>query len=602
MAIEEGDQTQAKAIGNRDGEQASSGAEVMEEINDDGKVSESPEGNKNQVNDKAGVVEAKGMMNTEDVMGSSGDCRKQKADKKEDVMEHQDDVDKEMKMSSTHAVPSIDVNIPQVEKEGDVKEDTQTDNAQSRDDDSDDDSSDDDEGDARSVAMGTTKSVTFSVHHNIDDVDAEIARVTLTNKTSDDQMSNFDVEEDHYGGRAATTNTPVTDVLIGYEDDEKRRTQTPSGDLYEHAISVMRHRSSMTHYTQSQATIKSNLNSAHPRSPPPSGPARQAAVVAKAADGLPIYNLPTVVSRIEHPPFVDCANCSFYVTQKRAQPVPPVKVWKGYHSNLYFEPFVCRKSELTSPNAKPNKYPHNLMSPTSAPKTLESGIELPKLYPPPSMSQKSRSQTASTKSVRIATSAISARTATKSRASTSSAMPKSRPLTTATTTRQLAVLDKLSVLSTFDANLGEDIRWIDGMESTGTLQVGEPLRPTGTTTHEYRRSAGPGRRHYKMRICRGLVSHSLAGQYNSQLPNGVSGGRMLDSPSKLEYLEQEYQGESHFLSDPRGVGMFSSPIPTYSIKSSSPLPSLHHRQLSASTVQCPIKSPTDRKTSVASRK
>lgn len=239
------------------------------------------------------------------------------------------------------------------------------------------------------------------------------------------------------------------------------------------------------------------------------------------------------------------------------------------------------------------------MSPTSAPKTLESGVELPKLYPPPSSSQKSRSQTASTKSVRIAQSAISGtRTATKSRASTSSAMPKSRPLTTATTSRQLAVLDKLSVLSSFDANLGEDIRWIDGMESTGTLQVGEPLRPTGTTTHEYRRSAG--RRHYKMRICRGLVSHSLAGQYNSQLPNGVSGGRMLDSPSKLDHLEQEYQGESHFLSDPRG--MFSSPIPTYSIKSSSPLPSLHHRQLSAFAVHGPIKSPTDSKTSVASRK
>ncbi len=99
---------------------------------------------------------------------------------------------------------TIDISIPQMEKDGTHTED--------------------DDDDTQSIAMGTTKSVTFSVHQpqldDADEIDAEIARVTM-NKASDDQMSNFDVEVDHEG-RAQTTNTPVT-VITEYQGAVRKR-------------------------------------------------------------------------------------------------------------------------------------------------------------------------------------------------------------------------------------------------------------------------------------------------------------------------------------------------------------------------------------------
>ena len=217
-------------------------------------------------------------------------------------------------------------------------------------------------------------------------------------------------------------------------------------------------------------------------------------------------------------------------------------------------------------------------SPPKTPKTSSEdggGIELPEINQS-NLKTAATHKSTSVKSVRIAQSATSVRTGAKSRTAKSRAstsVPKSRPLTTAS--RQLAVLDKLSVLDNMDSNIRKDIKWIDGLESTGTLQVGEPLRRTGSTTHVYTRETG--NRHYKMRICRGLVSHQIAGQNTSPALGGVSGGRLVDSPSKLEYLEREYQGESHFLSNPHG--MFASPVPRSS-HSPSPLPTLHQKQTS----------------------
>ncbi|XP_072040927.1 uncharacterized protein [Amphiura filiformis] len=449
---------------------------------------------------------------------------------------------------------SIDINIPQVEKDGTNGDD-------------------DDDDETQSVVMGTTKSVTFSIHPaNLDDadVDDEIARVTM-NKASDDQMSNFDVEVD-YEGRAQTTNTPVT-IVTEYQgvrkglDDQRE-------DIYEHAISVMRNRSSMTHYTQSQTTIKSNLSNA--------SKAGSIASSKLSTKGLPIYPLSTVIARIQEPPLANRANCSFYVLQKRIHPVPPIKAWKGYDTNVYFEPMICRKAVISSHDG-PRDYPQNMIQqapPKSAQKTpkvsSELRLELPEIN---NTNQKAATvKTTSVKSVRIAKSAASVRTGSKSRLTTksraSTSIPKSRPMTTS---RQFAVLDKISVLDNIDSNIGEDIKWIDGLESTGTLQVGEPLRRTGSTTHVYTRDTG--NKHYKMRICRGLVSHNLTGQFNSfPVPPSVSGGRIVDSPTKMEYLEKEYQGESHFLTNPHG--MFASPVPVGSPYSSSPLPSLR-RQSSA---------------------
>ena len=118
---------------------------------------------------------------------------------------------------TTQTIASIDVNIPQVEKDDNDADKEQSDENK---DNNDRDADADDDDESQSVVMGTTKSVTFSIHHNQDDVDEEIARVTL-NKASDDQMSNFDVEVD-FDGRAQTTNTPVT-VITEYPEDGRKR-------------------------------------------------------------------------------------------------------------------------------------------------------------------------------------------------------------------------------------------------------------------------------------------------------------------------------------------------------------------------------------------
>ncbi len=277
------------------------------------------------------------------------------------------------------------------------------------------------------------------------------------------------------------------------------------------------------------------------------------------------------------------------------------QAWKGYHNNVYFEPMVCRKAVLSSHDSYSGDYPQNMIQltpPESAQKTPkptpEEGVELPQIND--TNQQGAAAKGTSVKSVRIAKSATTVRTGSKSRSSKSRAstsIPKSRPLTTAS--RQFAVLDKMSVLDHIDSNVSEDMRWIDGFESTGTLQVGEPMRRTGSTTHIYTRETG--NRHYKMRICRGLVSHNLAAAaagHFPALPGGVSGGRLVDTPTKMEYLEKEYQGESHFLTNPHG--MFASPEPTRSQYSASPLPSLRRQSDTLSlTDRLKTNSPVGRK-------
>ena len=94
--------------------------------------------------------------------------------------------------------------------------------------------------------------------------------------------------------------------------------------------------------------------------------------------------------------------------------------------------------------------------------------------------------------------------------------------------RQLAILDKTTVLDKMDYNAAEDIRWISGIESTGTLQVG-PVTSSHLTGRGYKVYRN-GSVHPKLRIRRGLVSHSLAGNAKNSPKLGVSGGRINEDP------------------------------------------------------------------------
>lgn len=90
-------------------------------------------------------------------------------------------------------------------------------------------------------------------------------------------------------------------------------------------------------------------------------------------------------------------------------------------------------------------------------------------------------------------------------------------------TRQMSVLDRRTVLSQMDQNFGEDITWLNGIEALGALQIGTGR--SRSSAHFYDNRV----QHYKLRICRGLVSHNLdrLGKENPTLD--VSGDKMRET-------------------------------------------------------------------------
>ncbi|XP_038056291.1 uncharacterized protein LOC119728214 [Patiria miniata] len=407
---------------------------------------------------------------------------------------------------------------------------------------------------------GVCKSVDFSVPVSMDEVEAELARV-VAGMTEDQSL--FDP---HECGRGATTNTPVT-VMTDYAESvsqiQGRGLTTPLREnIYQHALSIMKKR------CQSGRTATSNARTSYYRPKTPDN------VVEENGMAFPNFSLPAVLANIDKPPLVQNPNCFFYVTQSRQHPIAPVKAWKGYEGNLYFQPVVCKKADLT-PSTTPRENALNkatrraYSTPHTKGNTADMAesqtVQLPQL--PHTDGADGDNQTNIAPSVVGVRSVCSQRTTAPSRQksfSRNASTGKSR----ASTARQLAILDKQAVFSRMDSNIREDIRWISGMDAMGTLHLGS-LKLPRSTSHFYNNTG----KHHKLKIQRGLVSHQLAA-HDQSLPTllGVHGGRLNDSAdgvAKTKHLQSQYQSSkvSHSSDDedrniysPNLYGGYSGPF------------------------------------------
>eukprot|EP00057_Strongylocentrotus_purpuratus_P001006 XP_001189480.3 PREDICTED: uncharacterized protein LOC755341 [Strongylocentrotus purpuratus] len=328
----------------------------------------------------------------------------------------------------------------------------------------DDDDFDADEDDDAVTRVTCGKSVDFSIP--VDELDEELQRVI--DRPGSGRTSMMDNEDMIGLGRAATMNTPVT-------IDDRESYVYPT--KYSNGNHVM------------------------------ACPSMQSISSISGWRSVPMFNLPNVVKHINKTPFNDQPNSYFYISQSKPVPLKPMKVWKGYRGNVYFEPMVCRRAPFSSAssNPKPNERvasSHLPVIPKSAEITTNGAPANPAHFNSHSATT-SRSQPPNGRR----TAASGAKSATSTRSSG----------------RQLAILDKTTVLSRMDYNAAEDIKWISGIESTGTLQIGPSGDKLAGRAYKVYRN---GPKHPKLRIRRGLVSHNLAGNNKNSPKFGVSGGRI----------------------------------------------------------------------------
>nr|XP_054754779.1 uncharacterized protein LOC129260823 [Lytechinus pictus] len=390
---------------------------------------------------------------------------------------------KTVRVKSSKTVSSIEVDMTRIIR---------------NEDDNDFDVDDDDDAVTR-VTCG--KSVDFSIP--VDEVDEELQRVI--ERPGSGRTSMMDNEDMIGLGRAATMNTPVTN-----DDKEsivyQRSIRTPSRDgMYQHAVNLIRNRCrSQSYSTRSQPQARRRRDT---RPPPRSAASLPETIPTTLIGGVPMFNLPNVVKHITKTPFNDQPNSYFYISQCKPLPMKPMKVWKGYCGNVYFEPMVCRRAPLSAPttDTHPNQRTsssHLPVIPKSAEITTNNDTENTGRF---------NSHSATTSRSQAQSGRRTAASGTKSAMSTRS------------TGRQLAILDKTTVLSRMDYNAAEDIKWISGIESTGTLQIGPSGdKLTGRAYKVYRN----GEKHPKLRIRRGLVSHNLAANNKNSPKFGLSGGRI----------------------------------------------------------------------------
>ena len=186
----------------------------------------------------------------------------------------------------------------------------------------------------------------------------------------------------------------------------------------------------------------------------------------------------------------------------------PLQAWRGYHGNVYFEPIEVKSAildgdtlegQLTNASAICRLASRNqpLPEPTTS--------DLPSLVP-----ERGRSK------------APASRPIPRSGSSPSSSLGGHGP-------RPMAVLDKRQVLRSHNEHLREDLQWIHGQESTGSLCI--------SPDSEARRRALLS----KERICKGSMAHRVFMQRQAicsssapQLRPGPEHGgfnrRVLNSP------------------------------------------------------------------------
>ncbi|XP_005112509.1 uncharacterized protein LOC101858826 [Aplysia californica] len=182
----------------------------------------------------------------------------------------------------------------------------------------------------------------------------------------------------------------------------------------------------------------------------------------------------------------------FYVTQKRPAAMPPLKVWRGYKGNVYFEPLTIHQVKNSLGNKSADLEPRGSVSMSVSP--------------------------SKTVTPRVPT-----------RATTAGGSSKSYRLINSSP--QVYVMDKQAVVGSLGEGIQRELRYIEGLESTGSLAM-RPMS-SGATFHR----AGPTSRRmlYKRdRICRGSNFHvgENACPRGGAGGTGVGGGGSTDAISR----------------------------------------------------------------------
>eukprot|EP00058_Branchiostoma_floridae_P025731 XP_002611221.1 hypothetical protein BRAFLDRAFT_71181 [Branchiostoma floridae] len=172
-----------------------------------------------------------------------------------------------------------------------------------------------------------------------------------------------------------------------------------------------------------------------------------------------------------------------YLEQESQQHVPPIKVWRGYGGNLYFEPMACQ----TKPYSDPDERPSHRGETDSA-----KGLAKPARLSTALSSRTSKSSGSHTTS-------SSEHSARSEPVSDRSRGQRTFPLT-------CVKLDKTVVLNRNNSSLQEDLSNIAGIEAVGSLRISYPKHNNKKQTP----STPPSReRHSKSaKICKGLTSRT----------------------------------------------------------------------------------------------
>ncbi|XP_006822868.1 uncharacterized protein LOC100372543 [Saccoglossus kowalevskii] len=304
---------------------------------------------------------------------------------------------------------------------------------------------------------------------SVDEVQAELDRV-MNQQTVEDNL-----QQDELPGRLATLNTPATPFTLG---TGSLFSESPTRSGTKQTLASLPSATKDTIYQRAMALMSTRCSSR----------------------GIPLIDtrttdkLPLLVTSLPDHPYRHFPDSYFYVTQQRPLPAAPVKAWRGYHGNVYFEPLQCKRME-TAPSLRDKSYYNSVFV----------------------KSRGSRSVTFSPKK-EILNRHQYKRVTTKKPGS-----------------RQMAILDKTSVIQRMDENVQEDVRWISGLESVGSLRVGSVGSATSRSNPD---------RSDKMKICRGFVSHSTSPRFQNLPVVPLKGGGITHSVSKSEYLQSPYRGNS----------------------------------------------------------
>ncbi|KAK2170511.1 hypothetical protein LSH36_2g00003 [Paralvinella palmiformis] len=154
----------------------------------------------------------------------------------------------------------------------------------------------------------------------------------------------------------------------------------------------------------------------------------------------------------------------FYVEQTKPSPMTPLQAWRGYHGNVYFEPIKVQPARYSTPEQQEMplekcsdqlrdilKRSRRVQSSRSVPIAPVAGHEFVSIRP------LARSMT---------------NLGRNSARSNSSSQHRQAGY------RKMAVLDKRMVFSENNENIHEDIIWIVGQESTGSLLLQNELAET----------------------------------------------------------------------------------------------------------------------------